>query len=153
MLPIWELSHDEIALSQWQTFTLAQVLLLLSLSARQYMKNLILKLVTIIGVLSSSLHSFAEFSSADFNEMIQENQKSETELRKKLQKDAGIDQRKVEYGKIDRSKLQIPKESEQVAVSGGTATSWKPRKDRAARELQKAEMSRVAEELKQAESN
>lgn len=111
------------------------------------MKNLILTL----GILIYGINSFADLSTDDFNSMIQENQKSETELRKKLQKDAGIDTKKEQYGKVDRMKLQISKEAEQVAVSGGAG--WKTRKDRASSELQKAEMKRVADELKQAEAN
>lgn len=110
------------------------------------------KLMYIATLILYSLTSFAELSSDDFNAMIQENQKSETELRKKLQKNAGINLHKDNIGKIDRSKLPRPTQVEEVAVSGDNP-AWKARKDKTSKELQRANMKRVAEELKQAETN
>lgn len=111
------------------------------------MKNWILTLTILI----STQASFAELAGDDFNQMIQENQKVEAELRNKLQKDAGITFNE-KYGSVAKEKLPTPTEAEQVAVSSSTPI-WKTKKDRAAKALQKAEMKRLSQELNEAESN
>ncbi len=108
-------------------------------------------MVAILMVLAAQ-KSFADVSADDFNQMIQENQKSENELRAKLQKGAGIEF-KDKYGKVDRSKFQAPTEAEQVVVNSTTPTWKQNKKDRSAKVLQKSEMNRLSQELNEAESN
>jgi hypothetical protein len=96
----------------------------------------------------SALVAKAELKGDDFNQMIQENQKNEQQLRQKLQKDAGITFNE-KVGHIDQSKIQAPTEAEQVIVSSNPV--WKAnKKDRSARTLQKAEMKRLSQELEEA---
>ncbi len=110
------------------------------------MKSLLL---TIAVVLMAQV-SFADIGGDDFNQMIQENQKSENELRQKLQKDAGI-QFNDKIGKVDKSKIQVPTEAEQVVVS--SSSPWKSKKDRSAKALQRDEMKRLSQELNEADRN
>ncbi len=108
-------------------------------------------IVTLALVVSAAQVSMADVSADDFNQMIQENQKSEVELRNKLQKEAGITFND-KIGKIAKDKIQAPTEPEQVIVST-SGSPWKAKKDRSARALQKADMKRLSQELNEAESN
>jgi hypothetical protein len=113
------------------------------------MKNWMIT-ITLIFVAQAS---FADLAAEDFNQMIQENQKSEQDLRQKLQKGAGIEF-KDKYGKIERDKFKAPNEAEQVVVSSGSQWKTSPhKKDRTAKALQKAEMNRLSQELNEANSN
>jgi hypothetical protein len=112
------------------------------------MKNLIITLALTLAAQAS----FADLAADDFNQMIQENQKSEQDLRQKLQKGAGIEF-KDKYGKIDSKKFKAPTEAEQVVVSSSNRPWKHNQKDRTAKALQKAEMNRLADELNDANSN
>lgn len=109
------------------------------------------KIITIVILSCVVSNAFAELSTDDFNQMIQENQKSEADLRKKLQKEAGIDLRKEQYGKVDKSKLERPQVAEQVAAAGEPPAIRK-HKDESDKELQRSAMKRVADELTEADS-
>jgi hypothetical protein len=111
------------------------------------MKNCLLITMMIVGYQAA-----AQLTTDDFNQMIQENQRAEVDLRKKLQKEAGIELRKDQYGKVDSRKLDRPRVAEQVAVAGENP-SLPQRKDSSAKDLHKAAMKRVAEEIKEADSN
>jgi len=113
------------------------------------MKN---RIATLALVLAASQVSLADIAADDFNQMIQENQKSETELRNKLQKEAGITFN-GKAGQISKENLDVQMEAEQVVVSSGNNQAWKSKKDRSAKILQKAEMKRLSQELNEAESN
>lgn len=113
------------------------------------MKNLLLMLL----VSCTVQISFAGLSTHDFNDMIQENQKSEKDLRKKLQKTAGVDPSRDDVGKIDHSKIEKPKDVEQFAVSSGSVPSYRqPKQPAALKESSRAAMKRLADEMLQAES-
>lgn len=98
--------------------------------------------------LASSLAFANNFKAEDFNQMIQENQKSEAELRKNLQKGAGI-QFEDQPGRIAREKLEIPTEAEQVVVSTHLP-DWKPIQNPALKAQDKARMKRLSQELDEA---
>ena len=87
----------------------------------------------------------------DFNQMIQENQKAEVQLRKDLQQKAGI-RFDDQPGKIAKEKRAIPSESEQVIVTSGQAT-WKPTPSPAKKAQDRAQMKRLSQELTEAFSD
>lgn len=113
------------------------------------MKKVIFTLI----LASIAQNVFAELSTDDFNQMIQENQRSEADLRKKLQKDAGINLKKEQYGKIDQTKIEKPQGLEQVASSGGGSPVQRKTTDSSSKELQRSALKRVADEVKEANSN
>ena len=109
------------------------------------MKNWILSLAIVIAAQTAM-----GLGADDFNQMIQENQKAESELRHHLQKEAGI-QLNDQYGKIAKDKMVVPQEAEQVVVSSGNLwNETAPSKQ--ARKLEKKEMKRLSQELKDAEN-
>lgn len=117
------------------------------------MKQLTLIMVIVLG----SSFAMAELKKtekpsfrAEFNEMIQENQKSAEQLRHQLQEKAGI-RFDDKPGTIAKENLEIPSGPEEVVVSSSSkALQWKERKDRAAKDLHKADMKRISQELKEA---
>ncbi len=98
-----------------------------------------------------STTALAELSTDDFNQMIQENQRSEADLRRKLQKEAGIDLKKEQYGKVDKTKIERPQVAEQIA-SPGESQGFKKHSNESEKDLQRSAMKRVADELTEADS-
>lgn len=89
------------------------------------------------------------FKSEDFNQMIQESQKSEAQLRNQLQEKAGIRLENEKPGTLAREKFQAPQEPEQVVVSSSTPL-WVEKKARNGRAQDKADMKRISQELQEA---
>ena len=105
------------------------------------MKQMVVTMMLIL----SAVSSFAgTFKADDFNQMIQENQKAEIELRTHLQKEAGI-QLNDKPGTVAREKLKISAEAEQI-VAKTSSSIWKDKKkDLSEKKLEKAEMKRLSQ--------
>lgn len=100
--------------------------------------------------LGTSLAFAGTFSGTDFNQMIQENQQAEKDLRSQLQKEAGIDLDVDDKpGTIAREKIQAPKEAEQIIVSSSQPI-FKEKKDKSSKLQHKADMKRISQELDEA---
>ena len=112
-------------------------------------------LLTVIGLMIA-LNALASnsFRGEDFDNMIKENQKAETELRTKLQKDAGI-RFDDQPGKISREKLAVGNEGvEQIAVSTSDMVTKTELRNRRSAAINKRDdqtaAKRLAQEFKEA---
>ncbi len=84
----------------------------------------------------------------DFNELIQDSQKSEVELRAKLQLDSGSRLKDSEVGTIARDSIEAPTTAEQIATSSSSSIS-SARQKKMATPDSKAEAQRISQELKE----
>ncbi|MEZ0392586.1 MAG: hypothetical protein ACAH59_10235 [Pseudobdellovibrionaceae bacterium] len=106
-------------------------------------------LLILVVSLGASLSYGNAFKGEDFNQMIQDNQKAEADLRARLQKEAGIELNADKPGSIAKEKIMAPTEAEQIVVSSSQSL-WTEKKDRSAKKLYKAEMKRLSQELDEA---
>lgn len=102
--------------------------------------------------LGTSLAMAGTFQADDFNEMIRENQKLEKDLRKQLQKEAGIVLDSDRPGTVAKEKIQAPAAAQEIVVSSST-NLWKEKKDKSDKLQHKADMKRISQELDEAFSN
>ncbi len=103
--------------------------------------------LTVAISMMGSLAFANNFKVEDFNQMIQESQEAEADLRKNLQQGAGIrfDDRP---GHISREKLEIPAEVEQVVVNTEHPT-WRPVEGPSRKAQDRARMKRLSQELEE----
>ena len=109
-------------------------------------------LTTLCLLLSSLSFASTSFHGEDFNSMIKENQKAESELRSKLQKEAGI-RFDDQPGTLSREKLAIANEGvEQIVVP--TSDIKSPVRNRKSAAYSKVDeetsAKRLAQEFKEA---
>lgn len=115
------------------------------------MKAMILTFSMLLGASAAFAGPQQRVKTDDFNQMIQENQKSEAQLRMDLQKEAGIRLNQDTPGQIAKENREIPSEAEQVAVSS-SGNFWKEKKSGSSKSLDKADMKRLSQELDEASS-
>jgi hypothetical protein len=114
------------------------------------MKAMILTFSLLLGAPATFAGPQQRVKTDDFNQMIQENQKSEAQLRMDLQKEAGIRLNQDTPGKIAKENREIPSETEQVVVSSSD-NFWKEKKSGTSKSLDKAaDMKRLSQELDEA---
>lgn len=98
--------------------------------------------------LSISFATAAGASTDDFNALIQDSQKSEVELRAKLQLDSGARLKDSEVGTIARDSIETPIAAEQIAASSSAPIPI-ARQKKMATPNSKAEAQRISQELKE----
>ena len=108
------------------------------------MEKLVPTLLLSLSLILTSLTASAKIE--DFNSLIAETQKSEVELRAKLQKEAGINLKGSKPGTIARESIETPKAVEQVASTSQLVFTHKQKPLQVS---EKIEMKRVSQELKE----
>lgn len=118
---------------------------------KQWILTLSILLGTSLAMAGGARTPQSSFKSDDFNQMIQENQKAEAQLRTHLQEKAGI-RLDDKPGTVAREKIEAPREPEQVVVNTNESIWNEPtsKKDRSARARDKADMKRISQELREA---
>lgn len=116
------------------------------------MKSIALSLCLLLGAsISMAGAKKASAFAEDFNQMIQENQKTEAQLRAQLQEKAGIHLSADKPGTVAREKLEQSRQEPEQVIVNSSRPLWQEKKGLSGGgALDKSEMKRLSQEVKDA---